>query len=143
MSCRPPRPHRSAGRCSRSDRTVSAIILQKGTFFCPTPYWPDMTGAILCVEDDETTNVATVDRYLTQLRQMGVYQQIAALVVGRFPSATGFSEEDPPETVLTIAIRGGIRYVEEGDFYASCGHWQCRVSRNGVNTSNGSERRRS
>jgi muramoyltetrapeptide carboxypeptidase len=65
-----------------------------------------MTGAILCVEEDETTNVATVDRYLTQLRQMGVYQQIATLVVGRFPSATGFSEEDPLETVLTIATRG-------------------------------------
>ncbi len=71
-----------------------------------TPYWPDMTGAILCVEDDETANVATVDRYLTQLRQMGVYRHIAALVVGRFPSATGFSADDPLEAVLTIATRG-------------------------------------
>ncbi len=80
---------------------LSTLLLLAGT-----PYWPDMTGAILCVEDDETANVATVDRYLTQLRQMGVYRHISALVVGRFPSATGFSEDDPLEAVLTIATRG-------------------------------------
>lgn len=80
---------------------MSTLLLLAGT-----PYWPDMSGAILCVEDDETTNVATVDRYLTQLRQMGVYRHISALVVGRFPSATGFSKDDPLEAVLTIATRG-------------------------------------
>lgn len=80
---------------------MSTLLLLAGT-----AYWADMTGAILCVEDDETTNLATVDRYVTQLRQMGVYQQISALIVGRFPSATGFSEEEPLETVLTIATRG-------------------------------------
>ncbi|PSR32659.1 MAG: LD-carboxypeptidase [Sulfobacillus benefaciens] len=80
---------------------LSTLLLLAGT-----PYWPDMNGAILCVEDDETTDVAMVDRYLTQLRQMGVYHQVSALVVGRFLSATGFSAEDSLETVLTIATRG-------------------------------------
>ncbi len=47
-----------------------------------------------------------MERYLTQLRQMGVSRHISALVVGRFPSATGFSENDPLEAMLTIATRG-------------------------------------
>lgn len=71
-----------------------------------TPYLPDMTGAILCVEDSEATNLATVDRYLTQMRQIGVYARISALIVGRFPNKVGFSKEDPLDAMLTIATRG-------------------------------------
>ncbi len=80
---------------------VSTLLLLAGT-----AYWPDTTGAILCVEDDETTNIATVDRYLTQLRQMGVYEKLAALIVGRFPSDTGFSDEDPLDSMLSSATQG-------------------------------------
>lgn len=80
---------------------MSTLLLLAGT-----PYWPELTGVILCLEDDETTNVATVDRYLTQLRQMGVYHRIAALIVGRFSSETGFSEDDSLESLLTRATRG-------------------------------------
>ena len=80
---------------------MSTLLLLAGT-----KYLPDLTGAILCLEDDETTNPAIVDRYLTQLRHMGVYERISALIVGRFPKKTGFTEEDSLENVLTIATRG-------------------------------------
>lgn len=85
-----------------------------------TPYWPDLRGAILSVEDDETETPASVDRYFTQLRQMGVYDLIAGLVVGRFPPSVGFSAEDSLEEILLTATRGytfpiGIDF----DF----GHW--------------------
>lgn len=80
---------------------MSTLLLLAGT-----KYFPDLTGAILCLEDDETTNPAIIDRYLTQLRHMGVYEQISALIVGRFPNKTGFTEGDPLENVLTIATRG-------------------------------------
>ncbi|MFX4302708.1 S66 family peptidase [Alicyclobacillus tolerans] len=80
---------------------MSTLLLLAGT-----KYWPDLTGAILCLEDDETTNPAIIDRYLIQLRHMGVYEQISALIVGRFPTQTSFTESDPLENVLTIATRG-------------------------------------
>jgi muramoyltetrapeptide carboxypeptidase len=85
-----------------------------------TPYWPDLRGAILCVEEDENETPATVDRCFTQLRHLGVYDVIAGLVVGRFPPTVGFSKEDSLEEILLTATRGctfpiGIDF----DF----GHW--------------------
>lgn len=80
---------------------MSTLLLLAGT-----KYLPGLTGAILCLEDDGTTNTAIIDRYLIQLRHMGVYEQISALIVGRFPNQTGFTEGDPLENVLTIATRG-------------------------------------
>lgn len=91
---------------------MSTLLLLAGT-----EYLPDMTGAILCLEDDETTNPAIIDRYLTQLRHMGVYDQISALIVGRFPTKTGFSEEDSLENLLRIATRGySLPIVYDFDF---------------------------
>lgn len=111
-----PRPLRSGvarGRIVAGN--LGTMLLLAGT-----PYWPDLRGAILCVEDDETETPATVDRYFTQLRHMGVYDVIAGLVVGRFPPSVGFSAEDSLEEILLTATRGysfpiGIDF----DF----GHW--------------------
>jgi len=80
---------------------MSTLLLLAGT-----KYLPDLTDAILCLEDDETANPAIIDRHLIHLRHMGVYEQISALIIGRFPNKTGFTEGDPQENVLTIATRG-------------------------------------
>lgn len=71
-----------------------------------TPYWPDMDGVILCLEEDEDESPATIDRMLTQLRHMGVYDRIAGLVLGRFHPQVGFSDEDPLESIVLESIRG-------------------------------------
>jgi muramoyltetrapeptide carboxypeptidase len=71
-----------------------------------TPYWPDMRGRILFVEEDEDESPASIDRMFTQLRHMGVFDQIAGLVVGRIPSCVGFSEEDSFEMLLDDALAG-------------------------------------
>lgn len=49
-----------------------------------TPYWPDLTGTMLFVEEDETESPETIDRYLMQMRLMGVFDLIAGLGIGRF-----------------------------------------------------------
>lgn len=91
---------------------MSTLLLLAGT-----PYLPDLTGAILCLEDDETVSPAIVDRYLTQLRQMGVYDRIAALVIGRFPSDVRFTDEDPLEAIVRSATRGyAFPIVTDADF---------------------------
>lgn len=71
-----------------------------------TPYFPKMKGKILFVEDDEAENSKTLDRFFTQLRQMGVFKQIKGMVVGRFPSSVGFSEKDNLEMILKDAMNG-------------------------------------
>lgn len=48
-----------------------------------TPYWPDMTGKILILEDvGEEPYV--VDRFLTQLRLAGVWDKVAGVSLGEF-----------------------------------------------------------
>ena len=71
-----------------------------------TPYWPNMKGKILFVEDDEAENPKTIDRFFTQLRHMGVYEQIAGMVVGRFPRCVGLTEKDSLNMILKDALKG-------------------------------------
>jgi muramoyltetrapeptide carboxypeptidase len=71
-----------------------------------TPYFPDLEGKILCLEDDESETPATIDRYFTQLRQMGVFSKISGLVIGRFHSKVPFTIEDSLEQLLLTATRG-------------------------------------
>lgn len=47
-----------------------------------TPYWPDLEGAIFFWEEGRQS-VALVDSHLSQLKQMGVFDRIAGMVVGR------------------------------------------------------------
>ena len=71
-----------------------------------TPYFPDLEGAILCVEVSDEETLPWVDRQLSQLRLMGAFEKIAALVVGRFHPASGFTDEDSPEKLLESATAG-------------------------------------
>jgi muramoyltetrapeptide carboxypeptidase len=63
-----------------------------------TPYWPELTGTMLFIEEDETESPETIDRYLTQMRSMGVFDQIAGLAIGRFH----------PDVELTPALLSAI-----------------------------------
>ncbi len=80
---------------------IGTLLLLAGT-----PYWPSMKGKILFVEDDEVENSKTIDRYFTQLRHMGVYDQIKGLVVGRFSRSVGFNESDSLNMILDNALKG-------------------------------------
>ena len=42
----------------------------------------------------------------TQLRHMGVYDQIAGMVIGRFSRQVGFKEGDTLEMILDDALKG-------------------------------------
>lgn len=80
---------------------IGTLLLLAGT-----PYWSSMKGKILFIEDDEAENPKTLDRYFTQLRQMGVYDQISGMVIGRFPRCVGFSEHDSLNMILNDALKG-------------------------------------
>ncbi|MFZ4712557.1 MAG: S66 peptidase family protein [Bacteriovoracaceae bacterium] len=80
---------------------IGTLLLLAGT-----PYWPNMKGKILFVEDDEAENPKTIDRFFTQLRHMGVFKQIKGMVVGRFSRSVGFSESDSLHMILKDALKG-------------------------------------
>ncbi|OFZ22862.1 MAG: hypothetical protein A2X94_17560 [Bdellovibrionales bacterium GWB1_55_8] len=80
---------------------LGTLLLLAGTEF-----WPDFKGKILFAEDDEAESPKTMDRMFTQLRQMGVYEQIKGLVIGRFPGSVEFTENDSLEMILRDALKG-------------------------------------
>lgn len=71
-----------------------------------TKYWPDMHGSVLFIEEDEVESPQTVDRCLTHLRHMGVFNKISGLVVGRFPSAVGLEGTEDLDIIIAKATEG-------------------------------------
>jgi muramoyltetrapeptide carboxypeptidase len=68
---------------------LSTLMLLAGT-----EYWPDMNGAILFLEDDESASPEVFDRDITHLKHMGVLDQIYGMVIGRSPTEAGFIGDD-------------------------------------------------
>lgn len=48
-----------------------------------TPYWPDMRGKILLLES-YSGNAARMTAYFSQLKQMGVFEQVQGVLLGTF-----------------------------------------------------------
>jgi len=71
-----------------------------------TPYLPSFKGRILFLEEDETEQAATFDRYLTQLRNMGAFEEISGLVIGRFHPDVPFHDDYPLSEILKVTTRG-------------------------------------
>jgi len=71
-----------------------------------TRFWPELEGALLCLEDDHNADVAILDRMLTQLRQLGAFEQVAGLAFGRFTRASELGPGSPLDQVILEATRG-------------------------------------
>jgi len=65
-----------------------------------TEYLPDVTGKILFIEEDETSTSARFDRFIYQCKQLGWFNKIIGLVIGRFTEQSNFSSEDSFEDIL-------------------------------------------
>lgn len=65
-----------------------------------TEYLPDMTGKVLFVEEDETSTPAHVDRFFCQCKQLGWFDKIIGLVLGRFTEQSNFLQDDSLEDIL-------------------------------------------
>ena len=111
------RPGEASGRIVGGN--FGTLLLLAGT-----PYWPPLDGAVLFVEEDEVETPATVDRMFTQARQMGVFDAVAGLVVGRFPASVGL-DEDGLDAMLERALDGvDIPVLVDVDF----GHTDPRMT---------------
>jgi muramoyltetrapeptide carboxypeptidase len=90
----------------RAEGPIVAGNLSTVLVLAGTPYFPDLEGAILCLEASEEEPAEWVDRYLFQLRLMGAFEKIAALAVGRAHPDSGFTAEDSLEQLLLTATEG-------------------------------------
>ena len=90
----PPPFERGPGRVDRVNRVTPLVPgrvqgrllggnLSLVAHLIGTPYMPDLTGAILFLEDVNEA-VYSIDRMLTQLWLAGALQQVAGLVFGKF-----------------------------------------------------------
>jgi muramoyltetrapeptide carboxypeptidase len=93
------------------------VCLSLLTSLYRTPYCPDLTGAILLIEDVHEELYA-VDRCLTQLRLGGVLEKLSGLLIGSFNGTEGQEEllrTEVPQLALEmtpphVAVASGIPY---------------------------------
>lgn len=101
-----PSPGWKVYRKGRAEGRITGGNLGTMLLLAGTEYWRSLKGKILFVEDDEAESPQTMDRMFTQLRQMGVLDQIAGMVIGRFHSEVKFTADDSLEMILDDALKG-------------------------------------
>ncbi len=69
-----------------------------------TQYLSEMTNKVLFIEDDETTTPALFDRFLCHCKQLGWFNKIAGLVIGRFSEESNFTPANSIENVLNLYL---------------------------------------
>ena len=98
-------------RCLRPGTAHGPLVVANAgclLLLAGTQYFPDLTGTILLLEDDESETPETLDRYFTQLSQIGVLDKIAALGVGRFPKEVGIDNDTLDDLLLRTVPKPSI-----------------------------------
>lgn len=80
------RPGQARGRLVAGNLTILLAL-------AGTAYFPDLDGKILCVEDDRESSLPYWDLHLNQLREIGTFDRIAGLLIGRAEGLTPDLEE--------------------------------------------------
>jgi len=86
----------------KAEGEIIAGNLQTLLVLVETEYLPDMTGKILFIEEDETSTPAHFDRFLMQCKQIGWFDKIKGLVIGRFTEHSKFDDKDSLEDLLQM-----------------------------------------
>lgn len=81
----------------RSDGILLGGCLSMVTGLLGTPYFPDLSGAILFLED-VGEKPYKIDRYLAQLAQAGIFEKISGLILGIFDDC----QAEPGEVSLSL-----------------------------------------
>lgn len=92
---------------------LSTFILLQGTEFMP-----DLRGAILFLEDDESVNPPVFDRYLQSLVQQPGFEEVQGIVIGRFQDRSGMTPDILREIVRSKKECNHLPIIADTD----CGH---------------------
>ncbi|UII58578.1 LD-carboxypeptidase (plasmid) [Cytobacillus spongiae] len=103
-------------KAGKAEGKIIAANMGTMLLLAGTEYFPEWKGSILCIEDDPDETPSSIDRYLTQLRHMGVLAEINGLVVGRFHDHVGFKENQLAEILSRVTEGYEIPVVTDLDF---------------------------
>ncbi|HSW88785.1 MAG TPA: S66 peptidase family protein [Candidatus Saccharimonadales bacterium] len=81
-----------------------------------TEYFPDLENAILFLEEAEDFQVPMIHRFFTQAKQIGVFNKIAGLVLGRFPIASQVDKLQLYDILDEILYERSIPVIYNTDF---------------------------
>ena len=86
-----------------------------------TPYWPDLNGAILFLEDIDLAP-DRCDCELTQLLHMGVFDQVSGVLIGYIDGQDGSTEpgQSPGEILLRLTRQHRFPILKTEDFGHNC-----------------------
>ena len=136
---RPRKMQRSTGwRCVRGGAAEGVLVggcIESLQHLRGTPYWPDLSGAILFIETSEAApSPAEVDGVLSDYENMGVFDRLNGMLVGR-----PMRYSDPDRELLLEVVRErtehcGFPVIGEMDFGHTCPQMVmpigCRVTMN-------------
>lgn len=71
-----------------------------------TPYFPNVEQAILLIEGLPNEKLAKLDRELTQLRHMGVFEHIQGLIIGQFGDELQLEQRQAFAEMVLAAVEG-------------------------------------
>jgi muramoyltetrapeptide carboxypeptidase len=91
--------------------SMESLLVLAGTRF-----WPELEDVLLCLEPAEGHSKASMDRMLTQMRLLGIFEQIAGLAFGRLPPIDEFVASDLDELVLAATAGFDIPVAADLDF---------------------------
>ena len=80
---REPNPGPRVVRGGAGEGPVVAANLCTLLLLAGTPWWPDLDGALLCLETAEEEQAWWAERSLHHLRHLGVWERVAAVAFGR------------------------------------------------------------
>ncbi|MCF8117703.1 MAG: LD-carboxypeptidase, partial [Desulfarculaceae bacterium] len=99
----PPWPGELEGQGLNPGSAAGPLLGGNLTMLCHllgTPWFPDLTGAVLIIEDTGEAPYR-LDRLLTQLELAGALERVAGVAVGRLNG----EEADPPEALRAVRRR--------------------------------------
>ena len=101
------------------DKIHMSGILVGGNIRCllklaGTPYWPDMNGKILFLEA-RSGKLSQIVTYFSQLKQMGVFEQINGLLLGTFTELECNPDMPQVKDVIRDFVSGELPVAVTGE----------------------------
>ena len=116
-----PDPTENPGWTTVQEGTAKGRLIggHLGTLLClaGTKYWPNLKDHLLFFEvDEEEPSPTNVIRQLRHLQQLGAFDEISGLLVGRTPSVVGLKDDMSMESLLEEVVGSDIPVVTQMDF---------------------------
>jgi muramoyltetrapeptide carboxypeptidase len=96
---------RKVFRHGEAQGEIIASNLQTLLTLTGTEYFPDLKDKIIFLEESEIFEARLIHRFFTHCRQLGMFRQAKALVIGKFMAQTGFNDQVKFSDILDDVLR--------------------------------------